>query len=243
MDPILTVLLYSSLAAAAAALGAVPLIGRAQVPAAWIGWANAIAGGLMLGSAHALSGAGVDLGPVSAAVGALLGVGFTYGTHLASDTEDLDLNRMSDTDATYGSKVLLTSFLHSASEGVAIGVAMVVHLPFGIFMALAIAVHNIPEATILCAVLRGRGVALGTAATLAVAMDSGQVLLAIAVFAVLSAAPGAVPFVIGFAVGTLVYLVLVELLPESYREAGPTTIAVLTSLAMGVLILLHGGLG
>lgn len=242
MDPTLVVLLYSSLAAAASALGALPLVGRDQVPAAWIGWANAIAGGLMLGSAHALSGAGVELGPFSAALGALAGVGFTYGTHRASDTEDLDLNRLSDTDASYGSKVLLTSFLHSASEGVAIGVAMVIHLPFGIFMAVAIAVHNIPEATILCAVLRGRGVKLGTAAGLAIAMDTGQVLLSVTIFAVLSAAPGAIPAVIGFAVGTLVYLVLVELLPDSYREAGSTTIAVLTSLAMGALILLHGGL-
>lgn len=242
MDPTLTVLFYSSLAAAAAGLGAVPLIGRTDVPVAWIGWANAIAGGLMLGSAHALSGAGVDLGPLSAAVGALVGIGFTYGTHRASDTEDLDLNRLAETDPTYGSKVLLTSFLHSASEGVAIGVAMVVNLPFGVFMALAIAVHNIPEATILCAVLRGRGAPLGTATGLAVAINTGQVLLAVTVFAVLTAAPAGIPAVIGFAVGTLVYLVLVELLPESYRQAGPTTIAVLTSLAMGALILLHGGL-
>ncbi len=242
MDPVLTVLLYSTLAAVAAGLGALPLIGRTEVPAPWIGWANAIAGGLMLGSAHALSGAGVELGAFAAALGALAGIGFTYGTHLASGTEDLDLNRLAESDPTYGAKVLLTSFLHSASEGVAIGVAMVIHLPFGIFMALAIAVHNIPEATILCAVLRGRGVRLLPAAALAVAMDLGQILLAVTSFAVLSAAPGAVPAVIGFAVGTLIYLVLVELLPESYREAGPTTIAVLTSLAMGALILLHGGL-
>ncbi len=243
MDPVLTVLLYSALAAAAAALGALPLIGREEVPAAWIGWANAIAGGLMLGSAHALSGAGVELGPFAAALGALAGIGFTWGTHLASGTEDLDLNRLAGTDPTYGSKVLLTTFLHSASEGVAIGVAMATSLPFGIFMALALAVHNIPEATILCAVQRGRGVPLAAAAALAVAMKTSQILLAVTTFAVLSAAPGATPAVVGFAVGTLVYLVLVELLPESYREAGPTTIAVLTSLAMGALILLHGGLG
>ena len=242
MDPILTVLLYSTLAAAAASLGVLPLIGRAEVPAAWIGWSNAIAGGLMLGSAYALSEAGVDLGPFTAAIGALVGIAFTYATHLASGTEDLDLNRLSETDPTYGAKVLLTSFLHSAFEGVAIGVAMVVNLPFGIFMALAIAVHNIPEATVLCTVLRSRGATLSTAAGLSVAMNSGQVLLAITVYAVVSAAPAAIAPVVGFAVGTLVYLVLVELLPESYRQAGPTTIAVLTSLAMGVLILLHAGL-
>lgn len=243
MDPILTVLLYSSLAAAAAAFGAVPLIGRREIPATWIGWANAIAGGLMLGSAHALSGAGADGGALLTAVGALVGVAFSYGSHRASGTENLDLNQLSETDATYGSKVLLTSFLHSASEGVAIGIAMLIELRFGIFMAIAIAVHNIPEATILCAVLRGRGASLPWAATLAVVINLGQVLLSVVVFALVSAMPAAIPFVLGFAVGTLVYLVLVELLPEAYREAGPTPIAVVTSLTMGVLILLHEGLG
>lgn len=243
VDPTLTVLVYSGAAALAAALGALPLVGRSQVPAAWIGWANAIAGGMMLGSAHVLSSAGVDTEPFAAAVGALIGIAFTYGTHRVSDTEDLDLNRLVETDPTYGSKVLLTSFLHSASEGVAIGVAMVLDLRFGIFMALAIAVHNIPEATILCAVMRGRGARLLPAAGVAVAIKAGQALLAVSVFAVVSAAPGATATVGGFAIGSLVYLVLVELLPESYREAGPTTIAVVTSVTMGVLILLRGGVG
>lgn len=243
MDPTLIVLLASFLAAATAALGALPLVGREEVPRVWIGWANALAGGLMLGSAYALSETGLDLDPVAAALGAAIGVLFTYGSHRAADVEDLDLNKLDETEPTYGAKVLLVSFLHSASEGVAIGVAMAVDLKFGLFMAVAIAVHNIPEATILCAVLRGRGVRLSLGSALSVAMNSGQVLLAVTVFAIVSAAPGATPGVLGFAFGTLIYLVLVEMLPDSYRQAGPTTIAVLTSLAMGVLILLHGALG
>ena len=68
-------------------------------------------------------------------------------------------------------------------------------------------------------------------------------LLAVSVYAVVTAAPAATPAVLGFGFGALVYLVLVEMLPESYRQAGTTTIAVLTSLAMGVLILLHGTIG
>jgi zinc transporter ZupT len=243
VDPTLIVLSASFLAAATAAFGALPLVGRAHVPKAWIGWANALAGGLMLGSAYALSETGLALDPLAAALGAAVGVLFTYATHRAADVEDLDLNKLHETEPTYGAKVLLVSFLHSASEGVAIGVAMAVDLKFGIFMAVAIAVHNIPEATILCAVLRGRGVRLSLGSTLAVAMNSGQVLLAVTVFAIVSAASGATPAVLGFAFGTLIYLVLVEMLPDAYRQAGPTTIAVLTSLAMGVLILLHGALG
>jgi zinc transporter ZupT len=243
VDPTLVVLSASFLAAATAALGALPLVGRESVPSAWIGWANALAGGLMLGSAYVLSETGIRLDPLTATLGAAIGVLFTYGTHRAADVEDLDLNKLDETEPTYGAKVLLVSFLHSASEGVAIGVAMAVDLSFGVFLAVAIAVHNIPEATILCAVLRSRGVRLALGSALSVAMNSGQVLLAVSVYAVVTAAPAATPAVLGFGFGALVYLVLVEMLPESYRQAGTTTIAVLTSLAMGVLILLHGTIG
>jgi zinc transporter ZupT len=89
-------------------------------------------------------------------------------------------------------------------------------------------------------VLTRRGVRLTGAAGLAVAAKASQVLLAVTTFAGVSAAPAAQPWVLGFAVGALVDLVLVELLPESYRQAGPTSIALVTSVAMGILVLLEG---
>ena len=65
MDPTLTVLTFGSLAAGAAALGAVPLIGRERLPIVWIGWANALAAGLMLGAAYALMVTGLELKPTA----------------------------------------------------------------------------------------------------------------------------------------------------------------------------------
>ena len=44
----------------------------------------------------------------------------------------------------------------------------------------------------------------------------------------------------GFAVGSLVHLVLTELLPEAYESAGALTTALATSLALGVMILTTG---
>jgi zinc transporter ZupT len=41
-------------------------------------------------------------------------------------------------------------------------------------------------------------------------------------------------------VGAFLYLVLVELLPESYRQAGHTSIALVTLMAMGMVVLLTG---
>lgn len=243
MDLTLTVLLASTLAAATAYLGALPLAWRDQVQTARIGWANATAAGLMLGAAYALTEAHAEVGASASALGAVAGIGFTFWTHRVSGTSDLDLNRLQETDPVYGYKLLILRSLHSASEGVAIGVAMLVNVPFGIFMAVAIAIHNIPEATVLTAILRSQGVRFGEAAGLAVGTNVTQVLMSVATYAVVRAAPSTLDGVLGYAAGALIYLVLVELLPEAYREAGPTSIALVTSLAIGMVVLLHGLLG
>ncbi len=240
MDLTLIVLLYASIAAGMAALGPLPLVFRPRPPAFWMGWANALAAGLMLGAAYTLMVAGFDHSPAVGAAGAVLGVAFVYFTHAASKTADLDLNRIGETSADYGYKVMLINTLHAAPEGVAIGVAMVVSVPFGVFMALAIAVHNVPEGTVLSAILTSRGVGHWESAGLAVVTNVSQILLAVFTYAIVQAAPSTLQWALGFAVGSLVYLVMVELLPESYRQAGPTTIALVTILSMGMVVLLVG---
>lgn len=240
MDPTLTVLLYASLAAAVSALGVVPLLGRERASLAAFGWGNAVAAGFMLGAAYLCMAAGLPRGPFVVAAGAALGVGFVFLTHVASGVEELDLNRLEPSDPLYVYKVMVVNWLHSASEGVAIGAAMAVSVPLGIFVAVAMALHNIPEATALAAVLRGQGVRLAHSASLGIVANTSQVLLAVAAFAIVRAAPGALPWALGFAMGSLIYLVLAELLPQSYRQAGHTTIAAITLLAMAIVVLLGG---
>jgi ZIP family zinc transporter len=57
-------------------------------------------------------------------------------------------------------------------------------------------------------------------------------------YALIAAAPSLLPWAVGFAVGALVYLVMAELLPEAYRQAGRTSIALATILAMAIVVLL-----
>jgi len=67
-----------------------------------------------------------------------------------------------------------------------------------------------------------------------------QVLLAVLAFSLVAGWPVLLPWIAGFAVGALIYRTLVELLPESYAMAGRTSIAVVTMLAIGVVVLLVG---
>ena len=241
LDPTLTVLLFSSLAAFSAALGVVPQAVRGRLPLLMLGWGNALAAGLMLGVAYALLNEGLTDDVLQGGAGAVLGLVFVRLAHAGTGTEDMDLNRLDEAGPAYGYQVVLVNTLHAAYEGVAIGAAMLVSIPFGISMALALAVHNVPEAMVLSSILSGRGVRLHHAAGLAVATNANQVLVAVVVFAVVGAIPALLPWAIGFAVGALIYLLMVELLPESYKQAGHTSIAMVTLVAMGIVVGLGGG--
>ena len=240
LDPTLTVLMYSSLAAMTAVLGVVPLAVRGPPSLSTIGWANALAAGLMMGVAYTLLTTGLGDRLIQGGTGALLGIVFVRLTHAVSHTGELDLTRLEDAGPAFGYKALLADTLHAAHEGIAIGAAMAISLPLGISMAVALGVHNVPEAMILGRVMTRQGTGLLQAAGLAVATNINQVLLAVVTFAVTMAAPVVLPWVTGFAVGALLYLVLSELLPESYRQAGHTGIALVTLVAMAVAVLLAG---
>ncbi|MDT8435585.1 MAG: hypothetical protein RRA92_02405 [Gemmatimonadota bacterium] len=240
MEPVLFVLTLATVAALSAPLGVLPLWRRTAVPATWIGWANALAAGLMLGTAYVIAEAALHERPGKLAGGALLGILYIFLTHRASGIEDLDLNRLEGVDPLYGFRMLFVSGLHGATEGLAIGVAMLEGLPFGALVALAMAVHNVPEAAVLGSVLRSCGVGPGRTAGLAIAANVGQILIAVAAFAVVPAVPGLLPWALGFAVGGLTYLAMSELLPEAYERAGPTGIALVTSVATGFVVLARG---
>jgi zinc transporter ZupT len=77
-------------------------------------------------------------------------------------------------------------------------------------------------------------------AALAVVVNANQVLLAVLAFSLVGLWPFLLPWIAGFAVGALIYRTLVELLPESYALAGRTSIAVITMLAIAVVVLLVG---
>lgn len=191
----------------------------------------------MLGAAYLLMAAGLPHEALWGALGAALGIGYVFFAHATSRTADLKPDAQDERNPLYAYKALLSHTLHAAPEGLAIGVAMVVGGRFGLFMAAAIAVHNVPEAMALCSILRKQGDSVGRTAWLAAATRTSQVLLAVSTYAVLAAAPLTVPWVLGFAVGALVYLVMADLLPDSYARAGTTSIALVTVLAMGIVVL------
>ena len=238
-EPVLAVLLYSSLAAALAALGALPFVGGRRPSGAWVGGAYALASGLMLGAGHLLVIRGLELAGLSVILGAALGVLYSFWIKASTGIQELDRRPDGQASPEYGYKIILENMLHSASEGVAIGVAMVLELKLGIFMALALAVHNIGEAMALTDLLRRRRMTTGEAAGLCIATNLPQPLLALATFALSPLLTGLLPPALGFAAGSLVFLVLTELLPASYQRVRGELVAVVVSVTAGVVLLLE----
>lgn len=238
-DLVLTVLLYSALAAGASALGALPFAfgdGPRQV---WIGAAYALASGFMLGAGYLLMSQGLAREALFAVLGGGLGVAYTWWTQAYPGTDRLEVSPEGEVGRDAGYKTILQSTLHAASEGVAIGVAMVVDVSLGIFMALALAVHNVGEGMALTAVLRQRGMTVGESAGLCVVTNVTQPLFAVVAFALSPALGHFLPAALGFAAGALVFLVLTELAPASYERASRTLVATLMSISAAAVVFLE----
>jgi ZIP family zinc transporter len=191
----------------------------------------------MLGVAYTLLTEGLGSALVAGGGGALLGLVFVRTAHAAAGTGELDADLVQP-EKEY--KVVLVDALHAADEGVAIGVAMAVSTTLGVAMAITLGFHNVPEAMVLTSVLARRGASSPRTAAIAVGVNLSQVALAALSFSVVSGWPVLLPWLTGFAVGALIYRTLVELLPESYHQAGQTSIAMVTLLAAGVVVLLAG---
>ncbi len=238
-EPVLIVVLYGALAAAGSALGALPFaFGR--TPRAWVvGAAYALASGFMLGAGYLLMSKGLESEALVAVLGGGLGVAYTWWTQSYPGTDRLDVAPDQEIDRDTGYKTILQSTLHSAAEGVAIGVAMVVDLSLGIFMALALAVHNVAEGMALTAVLRQRGMSVGESAGLCVVTNVTQPLFAIVAFSLSPALGHFLPAALGFSAASLVFLVLTELAPASYERASRTLVATLMSVAAAAVVFLE----
>ncbi len=218
-SPFTVVLLASSLAAAVSALGVLPFRRHGEIEGAWTGIAQALASGFMLGIGYLLLFKGLALATLPAIAGSLLGIGYTVSVQGLVGIRDLHRVSPRSDDPSLGYRALLQSTLHSASEGIAIGVSMALSLELGLFMAGALALHNIGESMALAQVLQPNRLSLPQLGALAVMSKTSQVLLALLALALVGNLGDPLTLMLGFAAGSLLYLVLTELLPAAYQSA------------------------
>ena len=221
-DHLVQLAIWSVLAALAAGLGPF-FIGKKD-----LGWANAFAAGMMLGAAYLVMTAGLGQAAITASIGAAVGIIATFSIHVWLGV---------------GTRPVIAyaaSAVHSAPEGVALGAAMALSPEFGFFVVLTFAIHNVSESAGIISQLEAGGLKRSRATLLAIGARATQIIMALVAYYVATSSPAALAATLGFAFGSLVYLCIAELLPEAYHTAGRTSIAVVASVAAGVVALLGG---
>jgi len=224
---VVTVFCAALVTALATGLGALPLLFVPTAGRVALGASNAIAAGVMLAASLTLALEAIDRSPWRTAVGIALGVCFVLVTerYLEHD-HGHTLGSLQGEDARRALLIVGVMTVHSAAEGIGVGAAFADGSTLGLLIAIAIAVHNIPEGLAISLVLVPRGTSVRAAAGWSIFSSLPQPLLAVPAFLFVDTFTSVLPVALGFAAGAMAWMVLGELLPEAL-EAAPTRIVAL----------------
>src|SRR4029450_3151839 len=134
---------------------------------------------------------------------------------------ELHLGSLQGADALAALMIVGVMTVHSVTEGVGVGVSFGEGASFGVLIAVAIAVHNIPEGRAISLVLVPKGVSVLRAAGWSVFSSLPQPLMAVPAFLLVEWFRPLLPVGLGFAAGAMVWMVVAQLLPDAVRLVRP----------------------
>jgi len=239
MSTPVTVFVYALITAAATSLGALPFLFLPEISRRAVSYANALASGLMLGACFGLVAEGSDYGALQTGIGAWAGVILILLAQRFLSGPDVGVGALRGAGARRMLLIVAVMTVHSAAEGIAVGSSFGGGMTFATLITVAIAVHNIPEGLAISAVLRPQGVSILGCAWWSFFSSLPQPLLAVPAFLFVDAFRPTLPYGIGFAAGAMVFMVLVELLPDAYEEGRRAPVGLLVSLAIVGMVVLQ----
>src|SRR5581483_6793045 len=225
-DVTLALVFAAALATAiATGLGAVPFAVARSRAQGWLGQANAVASGVMLGASASLLIEAGRRSPERGAVGMVAGCLFVaLAQRLVGERNPQAIGGLRGLDARKAILIVAVMTVHSVAEGVGVGAAFGGGDGFGLLISAAIALHNVPEGLAISLVLVPRGTRVRTAALWSVFSSLPQPLLAVPSFAFVDAFAALLPAGLGFAAGAMIWMVVRELLPEALEQVPLRTV-------------------
>jgi zinc transporter, ZIP family len=240
MEPVgaTSVFLFALLTAVATGLGAVPFAFAKHPTRRWLGVSNAVAAGLMLAASFGLIYEGMNYGPLRALAGALLGLVFIVVARrsLRQEEHPAVFASMSGFDARKALLIVGVMTIHSFTEGVGIGVSFGGGQALGLFISLALAVHNIPEGLAISLVLVPRGVGWVRAAFWSIFSSLPQPLMAVPAFFFIEVFRPLLPYGLGFAAGAMIWMVFSELVPDALDETSSNLVALVITVSVVAMV-------
>lgn len=246
------------LASVACGLGALPLAFRGLNIEKRIGLGYAFAGGLMFAASFynllmpALamgSNDAVKLFPILKTIaGLLIGCAALWLLQKYLTPKRLSGRWLSHVGDRTETLVFLAMAFHSIPEGVAVGVGYgaegrdAAFSGLGLYIAVAIAIHNIPEGLAVALPMRAHGATLTKCFFMAFLTSLPQPIAAVpAGLMVWFFQPLMLPM-LGFAAGAMMYLVVVELIPDALETRSPAQTAWSFMLGFGLMVLVQAAL-
>jgi zinc transporter, ZIP family len=223
---VLGVFVASLVTALATGLGALPFVFWGHPSRTWLGLANGLAAGFMVGASIGLVHEAWGFGALRTLFGLLAGVLFIAIAARLLDAEPA--HHFAGFQGPAARSMLLivgVMTVHSFTEGVGVGVAFGGGETLGVVIALAIAIHNIPEGLAISLVLVPRGVPVGRAAAWSIFSSLPQPLMAVPAYLFVELFRPLLPFGLGFAAGAMLWMVARSLLPDAVREAPARAVA------------------
>lgn len=252
------VFLFALLTAVCTWLGALPFLFKQQLSAQRIAKANALAASLMISASFGLIYQGIHLDPgiidqagfslfgtshvlsretIWVLLGVLAGLGFILVCNrLLEKHGDVHVYHLSGADAKKVLLILGIMTLHSFTEGVAVWVSFGPSESFGVFISLALALHNIPEWLAISAVMVPRGVSWWKAGLWSIFSSIPQPIMAVPAFLFVEYFVPFLPFGLWFAAGAMLWMAIGELLPDALKDASPSSIATISTISIILMV-------
>ncbi|HEY0808944.1 MAG TPA: ZIP family metal transporter [Longimicrobiales bacterium] len=240
--PVLQVFLYALATALATGVGALPFAFIRTISGSSVAIANAIAAGLMLGASFGLISEGAVHNGWATFVGANLGVLFILIAQRFLGDHDFDFVGATGVSARRMLLIVVVMTVHSFAEGAAVGVSFGGGEALATAITIAIAVHNIPEGLAISAVLRPRGASLLACVGWSIFSSLPQPITAVPAFLFVERFATVLPYGLGFAAGAMVFMVLVELLPEAFEQAHSRVVGLVAGLTLVSMLLFQRNL-
>ncbi|RDD61518.1 ZIP family metal transporter [Ferruginivarius sediminum] len=238
-----TVFIAALITAVATGLGALPFLFVRDMSRRWEAIGNAVAAGLMIAASLGLINEGVNIGPWRTLLGIGLGAVFMVYSHRLMDGHGhVSVGALTGADARKALMIVGVMTLHSAAEGIGVGVSFGGGEDLGILMTIAIAIHNVPEGLAISLVLVPRGVSVLMAAWWSVFSSLPQPLLAIPAFLFVAVFHPVLPVGLGLAAGAMLWMTMREMIPEALNEASRTAVfgavglSIVGMVALGLLV-------
>ena len=160
---------------------------------------------------------------VPAAVGFLVGMGFLLVLDMV--TPHMHMNKEGEgpkSGIKRTTKLILAVTLHNIPEGMAVGVVYanliggnnLVSAAGALALAIGIAIQNFPEGAIVSMPLRGEGMSKGKTFWYGVLSGAVEPVAAVITVFAFSLVTALLPYMLAFAAGAMIYVVVEELIPE-----------------------------